>query len=211
MSELRVAWMLANMRSGTHMIRDAVNSHPDGYCPPEPFFHQCPDRAGIEEYLAGLSGEDRAVLIDVKYHQASPDLYRRLKESGEKVLHLVRRDSEAQWFSIQCRRWLALHKEERGKYAAPQVVPRILFDRVAFERFMAQRDKDIAKAQQVETEQLYYEDLTAGGHEIDQLPDWASRVLCAVVGLDYRGPLGVETRKSSPVNYKAYWIERRNG
>lgn len=210
MSDLKVAWMLANQRSGTHMIRDAVNSHPDAYCPPEPFFHQCPKGDEIDQYLQRLSGERRVVLVDVKYHQARPDLYCHIKESGQRVLHLVRRDAEAQWFSIQRRRWLALHEAERHKYDSPRTAPRIPFDRAAFDRFVARRDQDIERAGRVETVRFYYEDLTGGGGEVDFLPEWASRALCRLMDLDYRGPLAVETRKSSPVNYGDYWIERRN-
>jgi len=202
-SKPRFVAMIANQRSGTHLIRGCVNSHPRAYCPPEPMFH-CPPQTDEEmlaflEQYRGIAPD--VVLIDVKYNQITPPVEAWLR--GCRVLHLIRRDVRRMFFSRELRRWMAAHPEERKNYHPPEKVPQIPFDRDKFRRFVRDVKQYQACFTPLETTRLYYEDLTENRNVV-ALPGWAGRILCGLLEIPYHR-LYASGVKGAPTDIKDYW------
>lgn len=68
----RFVGMIANQRSGTHLMRGCFNSHPDVFCPPEPLYRCAPDtHGGLVEFIRSFDGDDRKIVLDIKYDQSA--------------------------------------------------------------------------------------------------------------------------------------------
>jgi len=200
----RLVAMIANQRSGTHLIRYCVNSHPLAYCPPEPLFHQ---RLGSDSAMARFLEQYRdvdedVVLIDIKYNQITDTVERWLRE--QRVLHLIRRDVRRQFFSRELRNWMGAHRGENHGYHPPETVPQIPFDQAEFDGFREAVKLYIKAFTPLETTRLYYEDLT-NNQSVEVLAEWAGRILCALLEIPYR-PLTASDRKEAPSNIEGYWI-----
>jgi len=203
---VQFAVMLAHPRSGTHLLRDAVNSHPDAVCPIEWFYRQRP----TENELAAALAEFRAlgkhgVLVDVKYEQCSDAIEKWVRAESVPVLHLVRRDIEAMWFSHCLRREMTMHPELETQHAEPNDWPALAWD---LEGFLNYRDMVLAYREQfepLETVRIYYEDLT-GNRPTTALPRWAARVLCAILDVRDRR-LVASGKKEAPTDYKEFWLK----
>jgi hypothetical protein len=195
--------MIAQQRSGTHLIRHCVNSHPYALCPPEPLFHQAlASDAEMQSFLAQYNDVDEhVVLIDIKYNQITDPVERWLE--GQRVLHLIRRDRRRQFFSRELRRWMAEHKGEDHGYYPPEHAPQIRFDQAEYDLFYREVEQNIAYFTLLETTRLYYEDLT-DNQPVEVLPAWAGRILCALLAVPYR-PLTARGKKDAPTDIEGYW------
>jgi len=201
----RFVAMIANQRSGTHLIRGCTNDHPSVFCPAEPLFHtflQTDDE--MQVFLKQYQGVEReVVLIDIKYNQITPPVERWLKR--QRVLHLIRRDVKRQFFSRQLRNWMAANDgDKRGIMPLGPNPPHIPFDEAQFRQYAETVRKHIARFTPLETTRLYFEDLTHNKCVIS-MPEWAGRILCALMEVPYQRMV-TRTRKESPENMQEGWL-----
>lgn len=188
--------VMAFPRAGTNMLGWAIHSHPQMHYVSE-LFHprkHCGHPRTAADVVAAIERYDEpgaAVLcLDTKYNQITPALEEFLR--GVKVIHLVRRDTLRHWFSFKFR----THRKhpERGAIA---------FDRDEYERFLRRVTRLREKLSYLEDLRLVYEDLT-GDRQISALPEWASRRICDLAGVDFY-PLTTHTKKGAPMDIEGLW------
>lgn len=204
---MRYAAMIAHQRSGTHLIRETVNSHPNAWCAIEPFYRSAPQTE--EELQAKIEHNTRdgpgilVCLFDIKYNQITPVVEEWLRSPDVPVMHLVRNDAEAHYFSWMLFRHMAKHPEDRGK----NKTPRIKFDARHFSRWtqMIKRLRD--KHQHFADLRISYEALTGGGHNVTELSLAMSYRLCAFLEVKPQ-ILTTPMPKTAPEDYRAYWVGR---
>lgn len=189
-----LAAIMAQQRSGTHMLGSAVGSHPDVKYTGELFCRRVPQS---EERMWQLidqvhCGGFAVVCLDVKYNQISLPVERLLENIP--VIHLIRRDLDRLYYSGELHDLYNCDPEAKAAGVQP------LFE-IEEERY-----RSIAEAQQrwirryghLESLRVYYEDLT-GNREIEQIPEAAGMLICDTLGVGYH-PLMVLTRKSAPAD-----------
>jgi len=196
--------LMAYQRSGTHMLGDAIASHPRLRYADEIFRNDPPQsiEAAID-VIRRYDHPDVVTCLDIKYNQigAALPLLEQMR-----VIHLVRRDDVAHWFSGLWKSYAkrnpnAIQAIERGEY------PAIPFDRIGFEKFSARKAAYVARFSYLEDICLYYEDLT-GNRQIAVLPEQAEIAICNLAGVE-RWPLSIALRKDAPANYRACILEDR--
>jgi len=195
--------IMAYQRSGTHMLGSAIASHPQLRYVDEIFRNNPPQTvevamATIQQY----EHPDVMTYLDIKYNQiaAAEELLWEMR-----VIHLVRRDDRAHWFSGLYKNYMGQHPEARQALAGRGEYPMIPFDRAGFEKFAARKARLMAKFSYLEDIRLYYEDLT-GNHQIAVLPEQAEIAICDLAGVERR-PLTVTETKDAPANYRDYILE----
>jgi len=189
--------LMAYQRSGTHMLGSAIASHPQLRYADEIFRNNPPQALETAiETIRQYDHPDLVTCLDIKYNQigASLSLLEQMR-----VIHLVRRDDVAHWFSGLWKSYAkrnpnAAQAVERGEY------PAIPFDRAGFEKFAARKARYVAKFSCLEGVRLYYEDLT-GNCQIAVLPEQAEIAICNLAGVE-RWPLSIALRKDAPTNYR---------
>jgi hypothetical protein len=197
--------MIANQRSGTHLIRSAVNSHPDAVCPVEPFYRNPVNTfVDLKHWMKQFDGiDEKAVLIDVKYDQITAPVRRLMGKAP--VLHLVREDLKRIYFSILLRHWdhHIATPEEKRRWKAGEHTPKMPFDEARFNRFAERVRAARARYAPYVDETLTYEALT-GNQEIHELPVWASEKLCRFLEVEVR-PLTAGFKKLAPSTIDDCW------
>lgn len=187
-----LAAIMAQQRSGTHMLGAAIGSHPDMKYAGEIFCRRVPATAErMWELVRRVKcGGFAVVCLDVKYNQISPPVEELLERIP--VVHLVRRDADRLYYSGE------LHDLYNRNPAAKRegVTPRFEIVPERYESIVWARDRCIARYGHLETVRLHYEDLTQN-REIDRLPEWASRDVCRALGVPHR-TLTVGTKKMAP-------------
>jgi len=194
--------LMAYQRSGTHMLGNAIASHPRLRYADEIFRNDPPQslEAAID-VIRQYDHPDIVTCLDIKYNQiaAALPLIEQMR-----VIHLVRRDDVAHWFSGLWKSYAKRHPDamqaiERGEY------PAIPFDRAGFEKFAARKAAYVAKFSYLEDVRLYYEDLTSN-RQIAVLPEQAEIAICNLAGVE-RWPLSITGKKDAPANYRDYILE----
>lgn len=204
----RFAGMIANQRSGTHLMRSAFNSHPELACPAEPLYRTYIQSAKhLREFLEQYSGMDARVVLDVKYDQITPPVETFFRTVP--VIHLIRRDLERMFFSVQWRRYrfhveTAAQKERRS---ATGEMPTLVLSRHEFEQFARRVQAYREQYGELAGLDLVYEELT-GNQEIRVFPEGAGREVCEFLGVAYH-PMTVGFKKCSPSDIEPHveWEE----
>lgn len=184
---INIAVMIAKQRSGTHLIRNLVNSHPRAYCPPEPFFHRAPqNREALvsvlyECLIAGKENGAQAILIDIKYDQITKVIEDWIKTHKIQVLHLIRRDAKRQFYSKKLREYQERYRAEHSE--EPEIIP-IPFCEKEFKEHVDLVTAYIARFSELETCRMYYEKLT-DNWPTAFIDKYEEMKLCDLLGVKY--------------------------
>lgn len=204
----KIAAIMAQQRSGTHMLGSCLGSHPDIKYTGEIFCRNVPQTH--EQAMASikpvLCGGYTAIVLDTKYNQISRPVRRLLEREDVTVIHLLRRDLLALYFSGE------LHSY-RSRNPNSQDIPTFQFDKQRFYSIVEARRMRIAKLSYLADLTLVYEDLTGGGMPITALPEWTGQRLCEALGVPIR-QLTTDHQKAAPPDFLEYlegWKEAIGG
>lgn len=188
--------IMAHQRSGTHFLGAAIGSHPDIKYTGEIFCRNVPQStAEMRKTILRVACGADVICLDCKYNQISPSLEAFLQRPDVKVIHLVRRDRLAAYFSGALHAWRG-QRPDAGEVTTFRFMPDVYRE---IEEFVQAHQRRLGYLTDLK---LYYEDLT---HNKDTvlLPIWASRMICDLVGVVHR-PMTTSYGKEAPVNYRDY-------
>jgi len=207
----RIMAIMAYQRSGTNMLGAAIGSHPDIHYTNE-LYHKsnCGRPKTMGDVIQAIRQFDdpdaRVLCLDTKYNQITPPLEEFLRQI--RVIHLIRQDDLTHWFSS--RFLYARRHDPEVKQALEQGKPWMLpFDQESFDRFCARKRRYQERLGGLGNLSLVYEELT-NNEQIDQLPDWASRAICNLAGVEVRS-LIVPTHKGAPTDIAPHLEGREDG
>jgi len=188
--------IMAHQRSGTHFLGSAIASHPQIKYTGEIFCRNVPQneaqmRAGILRVACGAE----VICLDCKYNQISPPLEAFLNKPEVKVIHLVRRDRLAAYFSGALQTW-------RGQHPDADHVPTLCFILDQYRAIEEEVERHKHRLGYLTDLKLYYEDLT-NNRDTTSMPPWASRMICDLIGVEHK-PLTMPPGKEAPVRYLEY-------
>jgi len=188
--------IMAHQRSGTHFLGSAVASHPDMKYTGEIFRGRPPQSTQeVRNGVSRVSGDAEVICLDTKYNQISPPLEAFLHRPEVKVIHLVRRDRLAAYFSGALHTW-------RGQYPDADEVPTFCFLLDQYRAIEEEVERHKHRLGYLTDLRLYYEDLT-NNEDTLVLPERASRMICDLAGVDVR-QLTAPSGKEAPVDYMQY-------
>jgi hypothetical protein len=190
--------IMAQQRSGTHFLGTAIGSHPDIEYTGELFCRDIPhtERQMIDQ-IGRVVGDTRVVCLDCKYNQISAPVEAFLARHEVKVIHLVRRDRLAAYFSGELHTW-------RGEHPDSGHTPTFDFDLRKYNEIEQSVEWHQRRLGYLTDLKLYYEDLT-GNRDTIGLPHWANRMICTLAHVDIR-QLTTSHGKEAPVNYRDYLV-----
>jgi len=185
--------IMAQQRSGTHFLGGAISSHPKMRYTGEIFCRDIPqtERRMIDQISQWANGAP-VVCLDCKYNQISDPIERFLARHDVKVIHLVRRDRLAAYFSGALHTW-------RGQHPDADHVPTLRFILDQYREIEESVQRFLRRFGYLTDLKLYYEDLTYNRDTIS-LPSRASRMICDLAGV-YQHPLTTTYGKEAPVRY----------
>jgi hypothetical protein len=203
MEELNVdigplAAIMAQQRSGTHMLGSFIGSHPEMKYTGEIFCRNVPQTVAQMDRTLGriVCGGFKVIVLDVKYNQISPPVEELL--NWIPVIHLIRKDTRRLYFSGELHSYYGAHPEAREQ----GVIPKFKFDRARYQAIVRARQEAIQRFSRLEDMRLVYEDLT-NDQQITELPEWAGRQICHVLGVEYH-PLTTDYTKNAPADIEPY-------
>lgn len=193
---MRFMAIMAHQRSGTHFLGGAIGSHPQIKYTGEIFCRNVPQseqqmRQGILRVACGAD----VICLDIKYNQISPPLEAFLQRYEIKVIHLVRRDRLAAYFSGALHTWCGQHPEA-GE------VPTFCFILDQYREIEEEVQAHIRRLGYLTDLKLYYEDLTHN-EDTNAVPMWASRMICDLAQVDVR-QLFAGYGKEAPADYRKH-------
>ena len=193
---MRFIAIMAHQRSGTHFLGSAVASHPDIKYTGEIFCRHVPSRmSDVRARILRVACGAKVICLDTKYNQISPPLEKFLARHEVKVIHLVRRDRLAAYFSGELHTW-------RGKHPDADEVPTFCFNLDRYRKIEKSVQRRMRRFGYLTDLRLYYEDLT-NNQDTVALPVWASRMICDLVGV-YNMQMTTSYGKEAPVDYRAH-------
>jgi len=188
--------IMAHQRSGTHFLGSAIGSHPQIKYVGEIFYHSPRTMQAIFNGIDRVASGAEVLCLDCKYNQITPPLETFLSQREIKVIHLVRRNRLAAYFSG------ALHSWRNGGHMGEEI-PVFDFDLDVY----GEIEDEVARHQRrlgyLTDLKLYYGDMTGGGCDTLILPDWANEMICRLADVDVQ-PLITPCGKEAPVNYLDY-------
>jgi hypothetical protein len=195
-----LAAIMAQQRSGTHMLGSFIGSHPRMKYTGEIFCRNVPQTVEQMNQMLGriMCGGWSVIVLDVKYNQISPPMEELL--NWIPVIHLIRKDTRRLYFSGELHTYYGQHPEAREK----GVIPTFQFNRGRYQAILRARYEAIQRFSRLEDLRLVYEDLT-NNQEITELPEWAGRQICHLLGVEYQ-PLTTDYTKNAPADIEPYLI-----
>ena len=187
-----LAAIMAQQRSGTHMLGSCIGSHPNVKYTGEIFCRNVPTSwARLVDTVKRVEcGGWDVIVLDVKYNQISPPVEQLLREIP--VIHLLRQDERRLYFSGQLHSYWGSHPKDKER----GFIPTLAFHQPTFDAIMYARQWAIQKFSYLEDLRLVYEDLT-DNQEVTELPAWACRRICETLGVEYR-ILTTDYKKNAP-------------
>jgi hypothetical protein len=188
--------IMAHQRSGSHFLGSAIGSCPEIKYVGEIFYYPPVDIQDVVDGIDRVAHGADVICVDTKYNQITPPLEEYLARPEVKVIHLIRRDRLAAYFSGALHTW-------RGEGHEGEEIPIFDFDLSVFNEIEEEVTLHQRRLGYLTNLQLCYEDLTHRGRDTTILPDWASRGICNLAGVDVCSlttPLG----KEAPVHYLCY-------
>jgi len=193
---MRFMAIMAHQRSGTHFLGSAIASHPDIKYTGEIFSRKPPKSTQeMRNRFSRVSRGAEVICLDTKYNQISPPLEAFLAQHQVKVIHLVRRDRLAAYFSGELHTW-------RGQHPDAGELPTFCFLLDQYRAIEEEVEMHKRRLGHLTDLRLYYEDLTNNKDTL-VLPERASRMICDLAGVDVR-QLTTPSGKEAPVDYMQY-------
>ena len=189
-----LAAIMAQQRSGTHMLGSFIGSHPQMKYTGEIFCRNVPQTVEQMNKTLGkvVCGGWSVIVLDVKYNQISEPVEHLLSQI--KVVHLLRKDLLRLYFSGELHSYYNRSPEAKKQ----REIPAFQFDEARYWDIVLARQQWIRRFSWLEDLRLCYEDLT-GNRQIAQLPEWAGRQICALARVEYR-PLTTTWTKNAPAD-----------
>lgn len=207
--------ILAHQRSGTHLLGSCLDSHPEIEYIDEIFDRRRVESEGqLKKILSRFEGKEKFLCLDVKYNQITLPIERFLQNI--KVIHLIRRDIKAMYFSGRLHGFYKRKLRVKGttgervaRYQeiakSQKQIPKIPFNQGKFDKWAKGVERGRAKYSYLEDLRFHYEDLT-GNKQIKTLPKWASEDICEFLGIEYCS-LTTSNIKFSPTNIEELWSD----
>lgn len=196
--------MIANQRSGTHLLRGGFNSHPDVFCPAEPMYRCSPTtKKELEQWLGQFWGLDHKVIVlDIKYDQITPIVETFL--GGLRNIHLIRRDMKRMFLSLLMWQYYTnAPEEEIAETERTGELRKMVATQADFEAYCQQVKLLQAKFSYLGDLEIFYEDLTEGGQTVEVFPQVESLKLCRFLDVALYD-LVADTSKETPNEVDQY-------
>ncbi len=191
----RIAVLLGQQRTGTHMLGDMIGSHPDVKYTGEIFWShkRARDWDDMVAKIDRVSGGGfPLILIDVKYNQITDPVARLLPQV--KVIQIIRRDAERLYYSGELHSFVGDHP------GAATTGRRFRVDWKRFHAIKDAQDRGVNKWARVAGLVLHYEDITQN-RQTNIMPGEYSRQVCEFLGIELRS-LTTGTLKEGPEDIK---------
>lgn len=193
---MRFIAIMAHQRSGTHFLGSAIGSHPDIKYTGEIFCRNVPNsESEMMKRISRVACGAEVICLDCKYNQISPPLEALLFRYDVKIVHLVRRDRLAAYFSGELHTW-------HGQHPDADHVPTFCFDLDKYREIEESVERYQKRLGYLTDLKLYYEDLTNNQDTI-ALPYWANVMICTLARVDQR-QLVTTYGKEAPVDYRKH-------